>query len=172
MAGSGYWWCRAKLLGATLRSGVDSGWVALAARDGTPWIMVGDAAILVELRGRIVGSWSGTVATPWVRPYRVTLVFRGDGTYSAHADETTELGKEPALYWGSDTDSPLKRYSIDDVAADGSGSGEIVLYFSGSETTTLDQLGDIRITGDRLEFSLTHGGNYGPITFQLTRARG
>jgi hypothetical protein len=40
-AGSGYWWYRVDLIdGLTLYRSVRSGWVAAAARDGTPWIAV------------------------------------------------------------------------------------------------------------------------------------
>lgn len=168
VAGSGYWWCRVGLIDQTLQGGVDSGWVAVAAKEGDPWLIAGEAGILQALRQRIVGSWAGTVRTEWVDPYRVSLTFRADGTYSAHAEGD---GQTPALYWGSDTDSPSKTYSIRDVAADGTASGDIVLYWDNSETNVVDELGDIAFQGDRLTLTLTHFGQYGPIAFDLTRAK-
>ncbi len=161
VAGSGYWWCRVRVIGQQLE-----GWAAVAARDGTRWIVNGEAAILIALQGRIVGSWTGTVATPWVGSYRVSIAFR-NGTYSARALS----GSNPALYWGSDTDSPLKTYAIRDVAADGMASGDIVLYWDAGKSTLVHQLTDIAFQGDRLLFRIWHPGASGPISFDLTRTR-
>lgn len=122
-----------------------------------------------QLRDGVVGSWQGCVTTPWTPMYAVSLEFRADGTYSAMTSEVLDDVRMIALYWGMDADSPLKTYAINDFQGSKLGVGQIDLVF-GVGSTTRDQLTNVRLMGDKLEFELFHLGQYGPLTFQLDRA--
>lgn len=123
-----------------------------------------------ELASGIVGTWTGCVTTPWTPMYAVTFVLRGDGTYSASSDEVLDTWEMTALYYGTDKDSPLKKYALTDLQASGLGLGEIDVYFEGVGSVNRDELRNIRLMGDKLEFEMFHQAVYGPITFQLVRA--
>jgi hypothetical protein len=124
-------------------------------------------ASLSELEAGIVGTWVGCLTTPWVEPYRVTITFREDGTYGGTAQEGSPDGN-PAFYYGSDDDSPEKRYEINDLQDDLEGIGQIEIWFWEGNTNRGD-LRNIRLMGDRLEFEFFHRGVYGPLTYRLSR---
>jgi hypothetical protein len=100
--------------------------------------------------------------------YKVTFVLRQDGSYSAKSGEGLDGQRMLALYYGTDKDSPLKRYYLTDLQASGLGLGEIDIYWD-SGSVVRDDLRNIRLMGDKLEFELLHEGSYGPITFRLNR---
>ena len=128
------------------------------------------AATLDELATGVIGTWVGCVTTPWTPMYKVTFVFREDGTYSAKSGEGLDGERMLALYYGTDKDSPLKRYALTDLQASGLGLGEIDVYWE-MGSVVRDDLRNIRLMGDKLEFEFFHFGQYGPITFRLNRAR-
>lgn len=176
--GSGYWWYRVGELTETLDGGATEGWLASADRLGTPWIGPSREAcadfpfayadITVssfdDLRVGVVGRWAGCVTTPWTQPYWVTVTLRADGTYSG----TAPFSSEPAFYYGTDEDSPLKRYAVLDFQDSRLGIGQIDNY-AGLDRATRGDLRNIRLMGDQLEFEFFHLGQYGPVTFRLYR---
>ena len=155
-------------VGASLRA---------VARDGQPEACKGfeftrDAISISsfeELSRGVIGTWVGCATTPWTPMYKVTFVLRSDGTYSAKSGEGLDGQRMAALYYGTDKDSPLKRYALTDLQASGLGLGEIDVYFDGGSVVR-DWLRNIRLMGDKLEFEMFHDGTYGPITFRLNRA--
>jgi hypothetical protein len=55
-----------------------------------------------------------------------------------------------------------------DLQASKLGLGEIDI-FSALGTSDRDELRNIRLMGDKLEFEMFHSGQYGPLTYQLNR---
>ncbi len=76
-----------------------------------------------------------------------------------------------AMYYGTDEESPSKVYAVNDLQASLKGVGQIDVYF-GAKDVVRDELRNIRLMGDKLEFEVFHLGQYGPMTFQLTRQPG
>jgi hypothetical protein len=154
-------------VGASLRA---------VARDGQPEACKGftfvrgpiSASTFDELASGVIGTWVGCATTPWTPMYKVTFVLRQDGSYSAKSGEGLDGQRMLALYYGTDKDSPLKRYYLTDLQASGLGLGEIDIYWD-SGSVVRDDLRNIRLMGDKLEFELLHEGSYGPITFRLNR---
>jgi len=126
------------------------------------------ASTVDDLTAGMVGSWHGCLDTPWEPTYWVELAFRGDGTYSSKADETLDGNREIGVYYGTDDDSPFKRWRIDDIQGSGLGIGAIDVVFDQGSVVRGD-LRAIRLMGDRLEFEMFHMGQYGPMVFQLVR---
>lgn len=122
-------------------------------------------ASLSELQEGVLGTWSGCVTTPWVPRYWVTLTFRADGTYSSDAWKGSD---EPALYYGSDEDSPEKVYELDNLYDDLEGIGQIDIYFWPGNVNR-GELRNIALMGDKLSFEFFHRGQYGPLTYELWR---
>ncbi|MEO7425663.1 MAG: hypothetical protein ABI036_10780 [Fibrobacteria bacterium] len=125
------------------------------------------AEALKNLRARIPGKYAGTVTTPWAGAVPVAVEFREDGTYSAFNTETTGL---PALYYGSDEESPERTWSLRDMNADGSGSGNLFILFEPGNTVRED-LEDVMLSGDgtKLSMQFMHFGQYGPVEIALSR---
>ncbi len=122
---------------------------------------------LAQLRKGVLGNWMGTVATPWGPPYQVGMTFFTDGHYGARC----LLGPPGcvAFYYGSDEDSPEKRYTIEDVRADGKGDGEIIFWFSPMDTNA-GVLRNMEISPDGGQLSFdAYKGEYGPLQFRLSR---
>ena len=150
--------------------------ITVRAADGKPEQCAGfdfpesevSVATLAELQAGMIGSWEGCVTTPWVPTYHVTVTLRSDGTYSAMTTEAPDGISEPAFYYGSDEDSPEKRYWINDLQDDLEGTGEIDVYF-GPGNVVRDELRNIRLMGDQLRFEFFHFRVYGPLTFELSR---
>jgi hypothetical protein len=131
----------------------------------------GDASQLEKIRKGALGRWRGTVTTPWVAPYEIEMELRADGTYSAHSIGQDDSSDYPALYYGTNEDSPLKTWSLDDVKANGDASGEIQVLFGVVYTTTVDEIRHLRLGADgtTLSFEMWHFGQYGPVRCELTR---
>ena len=123
---------------------------------------------LAELSAGIVGTWTGCVTTPWTPPYFVTVSFHSDGTYGATSSEVLDGVPMNAMYYGIETASPAKRYELDDLQDDREGVGWIDIDF-GAGSVDRDDLRDVRLMGDQLEFEFVHRGIYGPLIFQLYR---
>lgn len=181
---AGYWWYRVNDVAVALPGGATGGWVASASRKGTPWIgptprscedwSFAEADITVrsfaELESGFVGTWMGCVTTPWVPPQWVTLTFRSDGTYASAVLPHPKADGRSAFYYGVDGDSPARRYWLTDLQASLYGIGEIDIVFDeASGSAVRDQLRNIRLMGDRLDFELFHDAIYGPVSFQLYR---
>ena len=134
-----------------------------------------------EVKDLAIGTWAGHVTTPWVTDYNVDFNFMMSGEYTAHAltpsSHNANLNTEhwgPALYYGTDADSPEKTYSIFDMNADGTATANITVLFHVG-TTNIDELRYISFSNeakDYLEFELWHHGQYGPVTFKLARVGG
>ena len=140
------------------------GTIEVASSDTS--IPVADPVTLQELKRAFVGTWKGTMTCPWQEPSIVTFSFREDGTYSSKAE-----ANGPALYYGSDSDSALKVYEIYDISQTEMrfGLGRLTVYFSGSETTVVEDLQEIQILGNTLSFRFKHFNEYGPIVYSLER---
>jgi hypothetical protein len=121
-----------------------------------------------ELAAGVVGTWKGCVTTPWTPMYEVTVTFRDDGTYSASTTEVLDGSELVAMYYGTDDDFPAKLYAINDLQDSRLGVGQIDVVF-GPEPGVRDELRNMRLMGDKLEFELFHLDRYGPLTFQLER---
>jgi hypothetical protein len=180
--GSGYWWYRVNQVSVVLAGHIREGWIASASRSGKAWIGPSPAACvdyqftesaisvqsLAELRAGFVGTWAGCVNEPWIPFYWVTVTFRADGTYSATGLGTQSGIHEPAFYYGTDSDSPFKTYALNDFRADDNGVGQIDIVYD-ADSINRDELRNIMLMGDRLEFEFFHLGQYGPFTFRLYR---
>jgi hypothetical protein len=180
MLASGYWWYRVTDLSVELGGDIQAGWVASADMDGTPWIGPSPEACrdypyaaaeisigtLAELQKGFQATWAGCLTTPWVEPYWVTVTFRDDGTYSAAAVNPPD--GLPAFYYGTDADSPLKRYALNDLQDSLNGIGQIDIVFSATSVNR-GELRNIKLMGDWLEFEFFHRGQYGPLTYRLYR---
>ena len=123
---------------------------------------------LVRVKNGVIGTWTGTVTTPWTSPYRVTFVF---DTYSHYSARTLDGSGYPALYYGiDDADSPEKLYTISDMQANGDASGTIsIVYDLGY--ADLERLEGIALSADlnHLKFYFMHAGTEGPIAYDLQR---
>jgi len=119
-----------------------------------------------NVQRHMIGKWQGTVTTPWIAPYQVTMEFFSNGQYSAHS----MIGSPSvALYNGTDADSPVKTYRIISLDAAGANGKIVVLFDIG--TTTEDDLRAINLSNNNnsLKFEMWHLSNYGPLKFDLTR---
>jgi hypothetical protein len=126
--------------------------------------------VLAQLRAGVVGTWIGTETSPWGNgtPCPTTIRFGADGNYSAHSPGESCI----VFYYGSNDDSPVKTYLIDNVTAASEGTGEIVFFFSPTDTNpgTLRHI-VLSADGNHLAFEAWKGG-YGPLRFSLTRVQG
>jgi hypothetical protein len=182
VAASGYWWYRVEAagMGRDLVRGTDNGWVAASDHDGDAWIGPApetcadfeypDRAIsagsFAELRAGMTGDWAGCVTTPWVAPYWVWITLRDDGTYGARSQTNQAGPPQPAFYYGSDEESPEKRYELNDFQDSLKGVGQIDIWFNKGNTNR-GELRNIKLMGDQLEFEFFHRGEYGPLTYRL-----
>jgi len=121
-----------------------------------------------DLTAGVVGTWKGCVTSPWTPMYEVTITLRQDGTYSAASPEVLDGYDMVAMYYGTDDDYPQKLYAINDFQDSQLGIGQIDVVF-GPEPGVRDELRNVRLMGDQLEFELFHLDDYGPVTFQLYR---
>jgi hypothetical protein len=126
------------------------------------------ASSVPSLQSGMVGTWQGCVTTPWVPKYFVNMTFRSDGTYSAVSGEQLDFRDMNALYYGTEDDNAAKKYGINTFQS-GVGTGNIVIWFGDSKTTTDDQLKNIKLMGSKLSFEMLHLNQYGPLTFQLNK---
>jgi hypothetical protein len=131
---------------------------------------------LARFQNGVVGHWAGTATTPdgWAWSWAtVEFTFFCDGHYQGRclAAEGVDPASCVALYNGTDDDDPHKTYAIDDVRADGTAIGDIVVYFPTATTThdILDAI-DLGLDGNTLSFDLIHLEEYGPVHYELVRA--
>jgi hypothetical protein len=122
-------------------------------------------AELQWIRAAMVGSWAGTGVNPWNGKHDVVFTFTADGHYSAH-------GTQPALYYGSDEDSPDKTYELTDVSVENAASGSIVTWFFPGDVNH-DELKQVTVSPDEshLQFEYWHAAVYGPIVYDLHRVK-
>jgi len=133
-----------------------------AAVDGGSW----EQQQLARLRRGIVGTWLGVQTNPWSDvPCSTKIQFEANGHYSAHSPNESCT----VFYYGSNDDSPEKRYSIDDVLANGEGHAEIEIWFSPG-LTNRGELRRLFLSEDEneLRFEAWKTG-YGPLVFTLKR---
>jgi len=117
----------------------------------------------------IVDKWVGCVTTPWVPPYKISIEFKADGTYSAKYIDTGPTNpRMPALYYGDDTDNPAKTYAITSILDNGTAAGTIVLSIYRG-VTNAGSLKDIALTGNTLTMNFWYRDTYGPIRLDLVR---
>jgi hypothetical protein len=122
----------------------------------------------------IVGSWHGVVTTPWTPPYEVIARFDGDGHYSASCVYSSDVCCI-AFYYGTDEDTPIKTYTIDDATLSGNVTGTINIAFGydGFFDTPawqgeLSHL-ELDADGNRAHFDFNRSDGYGPVHFELER---
>ena len=125
-----------------------------------------------ELESGMIGTWEGCVRTPWVLPYWVDITFRSDGTYSAVSPERLDGQDMNAMYYGTEEDTPNKRWALNDIQDSGKGVGQIDIAWAEHSDTNRDELRNIELMGDELRFELFHMDQYGPLTFELQRTGG
>jgi len=126
------------------------------------------AYLLEQYTTNILGTWTGTATTPWRPPYEVEIEFFEDGTYSARNPNDGYV----AFYYGDDVDSDMKTYSINDVMANGKGTGTLFVYFTLGDHTCRGDLENIEFTQDfqHLEFEFWYRSQYGPIKYSLEKS--
>ena len=151
--------------------------VVAIARDGKPEacrdfeFVRGEISVssYEELTAGIVGTWKGCVTTPWTPMYEVTVTLREDGTYSATSD------RGPRWHRHDRHVLRLRRGRSREAVRDQRLPGQPTRGRSdrrrrlGSEPGVRDELRNVRLMGDQLEFELFHMDDYGPVTFQLYR---
>jgi hypothetical protein len=156
---------------------IDSSLVALLNDPALFVVKETDKASLECYRNKIVGTWIGKNENPWTEPYYVEITFFADGKYSAHSLSQAAYNgyKEKmlisALYYGTDMDSDLKTWEINDVWANGEAAGELIIYFDVVGTTTTDSFRKIKFCNsfNLLQFDLWHFNMYGPVHYTLIR---
>ncbi len=108
---------------------------------------------------------SPSVPAGWVDIGSVRFEFKPDGTYSVRHDGEVSGG----LYWGDDTDSPMRIYEVFDPAP---GQGWITVFWEPGTTQT-GRLENITIKDGRLHFELWSDWGerppYGPVVYDLTQ---
>jgi hypothetical protein len=120
---------------------------------------------LMRVKNGMIGEWTGTATNPWTSPYQVLFTFDSYSHYSARSSGVSTS----ALYYGTDADSPLKHYSVDDMQSNGNARGTIDIFFD--PNTVQDKLDNIALSADlnRLKFSFMHFDQYGPLQYDLVR---
>lgn len=142
-----------------------------------PWVPVAtsDAAeLLAGIQAAMPGRWEGLATSPWTTPYRVELSFTADGHYSGRC---TEVSSDCCLafYYGSDDDTPIKRYRVEDATLSGNVFGEIDIAFAYDDEYGLPawqgELSHIQrdASGNGLRFSFATSDGYGPVEYDLRR---
>jgi hypothetical protein len=136
--------------------------VCRTTSDGGSW----EQQQLARLRQGVVGTWVGTQTNPWqAKSCPTTVTFDESGHYAAHSPDEACI----VFYYGSNDDSPEKIYDLNDVQADGKGSGSLAVYFAPGDVS-VGVLHHVVLTDDQnqLSFDCTKDG-YGPLVFSLTR---
>jgi hypothetical protein len=135
-------------------------------------------ALLRGVRAAIVGTWHGIATTPWTTPYEVDLTFTAGGEYSGRCSYFRECCR--AFYYGTDDQTPLAQWRIQDATPGGEVFGELDVAFDyrNADGTTdyglpawQGKLSDVRrdASGDRLRFDFATSTGYGPISYDLQR---
>jgi hypothetical protein len=144
------------------------------------WSEVTDEQTLEErfayVQGGIVGSWRGVVTTPWTVPYEIDATFDDEGHYSARCVHRSN-DCCVAFYYGTDDDTELKRYLIDDATLSGRITGliDIIFGYDGfyEEGGWQGELSDVDVdaTLDRARFDFSTSDGTGPLHFELERTK-
>ena len=122
----------------------------------------------------MLGTWQGTVSAPSTLDYGVSLEFRADCRYSAYSIDLPGASyNTPAFFYGSNDDSPQKLFSITNIFADGSASGDINIVFADG-TSRVGTLLNITVLDNTLSFEFYNSWEsteywYGPIVFTLKK---
>lgn len=129
-------------------------------------------ALFDRTKNGMVGVWHGVAATPWVPPYEVDIEFRADGSYSARCS----VGSNEcciAFYYGTDRDTPLKRYRVEDATLSGNVIGEIDIDFGFALAGWQGELSHIELdaSGNGLRFEFARDDGYGPLKYDLRRVK-
>jgi len=153
-------------------------WVAYAA-DGSG-VGADAPSLLRGVQAAMVGRWHGRVTTPWTSPYEVDVTFDADGHYSARCSEPAIAGCCRAFYYGTDDDTPIKQWRVDDATLSGDVFGQIDIAFDYSNGTSVNyglpawqgELSNIErnAAGDGLRFEFATSSGYGPVRYDLRRA--
>jgi hypothetical protein len=119
-------------------------------------------------------SWIGLASSPWGH-WDVEFTFGGDDYYSAHALS----GVNPALYYGTDLDHPLKQWRLLEASSWGAaGEIDVVYWDPPAEAYESGHQGYIDCMHadqmqSRLRFEFWYGEPddevWGPIVYDLTR---
>jgi hypothetical protein len=122
---------------------------------------------LMRVKNGIIGTWTGTATTPFWSPYHVTFTF---DSYSHYSSRALDGNGVPALYYGTDDDSPQKQYDITDIQANGDATGTIDICFDVSGCNR-NKLQAIQLSADlsRLKFYIMYLEQYGPLQYDLQR---
>ena len=147
---------------------------------GNPGGLSDDYEVAVErlqYRAQLIGTWDGTVTTPWTPPYAITLDLGFDRYAGANHDKVAPA----ALYFGTDEDCgdscwTHRRWEVREVV-DGVGVGWMAILLEPGPDDVWAEAGldNIRLSedGTHLEFDLWRpyelDGEPGPIHFTGTR---
>ena len=130
---------------------------------------------LQAVQAALPGKWRGEMRNIWTAPYLVDLNFREDGTYSA-ACTNLPAACCTALYWGTNDDTPLKRYQLDAWVVSGEVFADMVIPYGSNgsyavPTQWSNQLRHIELdaSGNGLRFTLERSDNKPALTFDLRR---
>ncbi len=124
---------------------------------------------LMRVKTGIIGTWTGTVTTPFWPTYHATITFDSYSHYAAKA--APDGNGVSALYYGDDGDSPDRRYDITDIQANGDAKGTIDVCFDVSGCNNLSSMEAIKLSADlsRLSFYIMYRYESGPLQYDLTR---
>ncbi|MGZ3453078.1 MAG: hypothetical protein ACXVEF_25950 [Polyangiales bacterium] len=123
-----------------------------------------------RLKRAIVGKWHGVRTNPWDPETEVDVAFLPSGLYTAHCSPPSDSCT--VWHYGGDADSPVKKYSVFDMHADGSGVSRITIDVGGTPCQgTLDNITiDDSLTKLVFDFNPTWLGPVaGPGHFELVR---
>lgn len=144
-------------------------WVPFAASD--------PEQALAAVRATMAGRWHGIATTPWTTPYEVDLSFGADGSYSSRCSILSESGCCVAFYYGTDADTPLKQWRVEDATLSGNVFGEIDIAFDYFEDgyglpAWQGKLTEIErdASGNGLRFEFRTDTGYGPVRYELRRS--
>jgi hypothetical protein len=133
------------------------------------------AELLAGVQAAMPGSWQGIATTPWTTPCRVEISFTADGHYSGRCAELPSDCCQ-VFYYGSDDDTPIKRYRVGDATLSGDVFGEIDIAFAYDDEYGLPawqgELSNLQrdASGNGLRFRFARSDGYGPIEYDLRRA--
>lgn len=119
-------------------------------------------------QGKLVGKWRGTVTTPWVAPYTMSLWIYPDGSYWPECSDVGCSG----FYYGLDGASPERKLKVLSTSATLGSWASIAIDFGGGAPTT-GELSALVVDGTHLRF--TYSASWlscgQPISVDLVRER-
>jgi len=131
---------------------------------------------LDAVQSAMPGSRHGIATTPWTNPYEVDLRFDEGGGYSSRCSSFPDSCCV-AFYYGTNDDTPLKQWRVDDATLSGDVFGEIDIaldYFT--EYGLPAWQGELSYierdaSGDGMRFEFARDDGYGPVRFDLRRVQ-